>query len=283
VRSAVQRYREPLAVAALIALPFIAYVSHAKQGRSLNVADRVILTLSAPLQWGLMSVVDGAQDAWFSYLDLRGVRDENLQLRREVLSLRRDTASLGEMRLENQRLRRLLDYSETAGDIKVATARVIGVGNDPKMRTVRIARGTDGGVDKGMAVVTAEGTVGRVERATAGYADVLLLADPSSALPVLTQRTRARAVVRGTGADAPLRVEWLVRTEDVEEGDLIVTSGTAGTAPRGLRVGRITNIRRKPFGLFQQADLVPAVDFSRLEEVMVVVQHGEGPPNVGQR
>jgi rod shape-determining protein MreC len=100
---------------------------------------------------------------------------------------------------------------------------------------------------------------------------------------VLTQRTRARAVVRGTGADAPLRVEWLVRTEDVEEGDLIVTSGTAGTAPKGLRVGRITNIRRKPFGLFQQADLVPAVDFSRLEEVMVVVQHGEGPPNVGQR
>ncbi|RYZ33197.1 MAG: rod shape-determining protein MreC, partial [Myxococcaceae bacterium] len=132
-----------------------------------------------------------------------------------------------------------------------------------------ISSGEKDGVFRGMSVVTPDGIVGQVIRSTGGYADVALVTDPQSRVAVRVQRSRARGTAAGAG-NGPLNLENMLRTEDVENGDLIITAGTDGIYPPGLVVGRVTQLEKKEHGMFQGADIQPAVDTSRLEEVLVV-------------
>jgi rod shape-determining protein MreC len=119
-------------------------------------------------------------------------------------------------------------------------------------------------------VVTAGGVVGQVIRVTGGYADVMTVKDATSRTAVRVQRSRARATASGAGGDRNLLLENLLRTEDVQEGDLIVTAGTDGVFPPGLPVGKATAVDRRASGMFQSAEVVPAVDMTRVEEVLVL-------------
>jgi rod shape-determining protein MreC len=190
-------------------------------------------------------------------------------MRQEIAALRQAVSGMQEARTENERLRRLLNYADVEAGPLVA-ARVVGINPDPNHLTVRIDRGESDGVVRNMPVVTADGVVGQVLRATNGSADVLLLADPNSRLGVRVQRTRARAGAAGTGDEHLLRLDYLARTEDLEEGDPVVTSGTDGVYPPGLMVGHASQVQRQGAGMFLGAMLLPAVDFSRLEEVLLL-------------
>jgi rod shape-determining protein MreC len=101
---------------------------------------------------------------------------------------------------------------------------------------------------------------------------VQLIVSPLSAVPAISQRTRSRSTVKGTGDIARCKLTYALRTDDVQEGDVVVTAGGPGSFPQGLKVGRITNVAKKPHGLFLDAEVVPAVDFSRLDEVEVVIE-----------
>jgi rod shape-determining protein MreC len=112
--------------------------------------------------------------------------------------------------------------------------------------------------------------VGRIHTVSSGTADVLVLTDANSSIGVRVDRTRARANVRGTGKPDLCRLDYALRAEDIIEGDPVVTAGTDGVFPRGLAVGKVTRLERKPHGLFQEAKVVPAVDVTRVEEVLVL-------------
>jgi rod shape-determining protein MreC len=127
-----------------------------------------------------------------------------------------------------------------------------------------------------MPVVAADGVVGRVHTVSGHSADVLLLTDRNSSIAVRVDRSRARANVRGSGGPGPARLEHALRSDDLIEGDALVTSGTDGVFPRGLRVGAVTRVRRAGHGLYQAAEVVPAVDVNRLEEVLVLVSSDPG-------
>jgi rod shape-determining protein MreC len=130
-----------------------------------------------------------------------------------------------------------------------------------------------------MPVVTPDGVVGQVVRTSSHAADVLLLADPSSRLAVRNQRSRSRATVTGAGDQKPLRLEYALRTEDFQEGDVLVTAGTDGIFPPGLLIGTLTSVERKSVGTLQPAEVKPAVETARLEEVLVL---GADPAAVGE-
>ena len=264
-----KRHREPLLVVVLLAYPLISLLGSGRRVREPNLLDRGLLGVSAPLQRGLVAVIDGVTGGWQRYVALRRVERENLAMREEIEGLREAVSGMQEARNENQRLRRLLNYPEAeAGPLVVA--RVVGINPDPNHLTVRIDRGEADGVLRNMPVVTPDGVVGQVLRATSGSADVLLLADPNSRLGVRVQRTRARAGAAGTGDERLLRLDYLAHAEDLEEGDPLVTSGTDGVYPPGLLVGHATQVQRQGSGMFLGAMLLPAVDFSRLEEVLVL-------------
>jgi rod shape-determining protein MreC len=269
VLALLKRHREPLLVLVLLAYPLISLLGSGRRVREPNVVDRALLGVSAPLQRGLVACIDGVTGAWQRYVSLRSVGRENRVMREEILGLRQVVSGVQEARNENERLRRLLNYAETETGPLVA-ARVVGINPDPNHLTVRIDRGEADGVARNMPVVTADGVVGQVLRATSGSADVLLLADPNSRLGVRVQRTRARAGAAGTGDERLLRLDYLARTEELEEGDPVVTSGTDGVYPPGLMVGHVTQVQRQGAGMFLGAMVLPTVDFSRLEEVLVL-------------
>lgn len=275
-----KRYREPLFVLALLVVPFVFFAANAKKDRTPNLLDRMVLAASAPIQTAIRAAFYGVADTWGSYVSLRGVREENERLRRRILRLEADNHVLAERAREADRLKELLSFQESRPEARFVAARVVAFGQSAAVRTIRIGKGLSDGVARGMPVLTAAGVVGTVTGATGSTADVRLLVDPNSVVAVQVARSRARANVRGLGTNdlARLKLDYMLRTDDLEEGDELVTSGTDGIFPKGLRLGRVTNIRRLPYGLYQAADVVPAVEFAKLDEVLVMVSGaGEGP------
>jgi rod shape-determining protein MreC len=257
-------------VAVLLLYPFGAFMVNGRKARQPNWLDRAVLAISSPLQRGLSIALDTAADAWRGYAALRGVRDENNTLQAENQQLRAKVNQLEEARAENERLKRMLGYVQNGSGSQIP-ARVVGVNPVAAPLSLRIDRGESDGVHRGMPVVTPDGIVGHIHRVSGGYSDVVLITDPNSKIGVRAQRSRARATASGGGGNQTLRLENALRTEDLEEGDLIITSGTDGVYPPGLVVGRITTIQRKSYGMFQAAEIIPAVDIARIEEVLVVL------------
>ncbi len=270
-----RRYRELLVVSALIALPLLLFLAGTKEAGERGVVDKAVITVFSPIQKAVTWTVHGAQDIWFGYLYLVGVREENKELRAEILQLRSLALQADEVMLENERLRELVDFKERLG-LETVPAGIIAIGAVPAFsRSIRVGKGVGDGISLGDPVITPKGVVGRVVAAGPGWADVMLLSDPNSAVPVVSSRTRTRATVRGTGDMTTAVLDHAARTDDLSEGDLLVTSGTGGIFPRGLPVAEVQEIRRRPHGMFQRGEVSPLVDLTRLEEVLVLVDYRE--------
>jgi len=128
VRSLLRRYREPIFVAFLLAVPFAIFAAKARKPMGHNPFDRAVLALTAPVEKAIVLSVNGLQDAWHGYVALRGVREENLRLRREVLHGNNEASALAEVKAENDRLKRLLEYADRNSPTRYLVAEVIAVG-----------------------------------------------------------------------------------------------------------------------------------------------------------
>jgi rod shape-determining protein MreC len=266
------------------------FFAHSKDpedmGPVLGYLTRSWLLVTAPAEKGVNNAIGFAVDTWQGYVDLRHVREQNQKLRAQVLSLRDELAARGELAGQNERLKELMHYADSA-PLKTVAAAVTGDSLAPAAlsRMIRIGAGQNSGVRRGMAVVSTQGAVGRVVQAYAGFSDVQLLVDPASAVAVRVERSRARANVVGTGRDRRAKLEYALRSDDIEDGDDLVTSGTDGVFPPGLLVGKVTEVQRKTSATFLRAQVIPAVDPRRLEEVLVVLARNddlEGVPNASK-
>jgi len=272
-----KRYRVLLLVAVLLILPLGVFFAQAKHPAEYGRIDKVLVTLTRPLEKVIGWANTGALDAWSGYVGLRHAREEATALRRLVSRLQLEQQRLAQLEGENERLSRLLGLARENPGRTFVGARVIGARLDPKgLQLVTIDRGSDHGVRRMMPVLTADGVVGRVHAVLGGSADVLLLVDRNSSIAARVERSRARANVRGTGEPGGCRLDYALRSDDLIEGDLLVTSGTDGVFPRGFPVGKVTKLRRAGYGLYQAGEVIPAADVTKLEEV-VVLTSGEQP------
>jgi rod shape-determining protein MreC len=124
-------------------------------------------------------------------------------------------------------------------------------------------------VAKDMAVVTSDGVVGRVIEVSLHTAKVLLITDPNSAMDVIVQRSRTQGIMEGKVEEVCV-LKYVQKNEDVQVGDKVITSGLGGIFPKGLMTGTVTRVERKRPGIFQYIEVTPSVDFSRLEEVLIL-------------
>ncbi len=270
-----KRFRELLLVVALLLFPAGTYIANAKQGRELSALDRFFLAASAPIGRVVDASIGGVLGAWNDYVALRGVHEENVRLRAELYRTKQEVNATREALLENDRLRGLLAFAQ-AGEGRLVAAPVVGV-SPTHRRTITIAKGSGEGVAAGMAVVTDEGVVGKVVATYGAYAEVQLLVDANFAIAARVQRSRFRVTARGTGDEERLRLDNALRTGDIEEGDILVTSGTDRVFPKGLPIGRVKALDRRPHGMYVGGEIAPAVDVSGLEEVLVVVVPADRP------
>lgn len=266
----IQEYRFYISLCLFMGIPFYALDSSQKNPRDLTWFDKSVLFVMEPMyiaiNWSVDQVVDGVQ----GYVYLTRVKRENGELIQENRTLLQQILALKEAESENIRLRQLLEFKEER-QLKTITARIIARDVSIDYRSVRLNRGEAAGVKKGMAVITSEGIVGRVFRVTSSSADVVTLLDLNSAVDAVVERSRARGVVEGF-TDETCQLKFVLRTDDIQVGDLLKTSGLGGIFPRGLPIGTVTKVARKPYGISQDVEVVPKVDFSKLEEVLVVVE-----------
>jgi rod shape-determining protein MreC len=267
--SFLRRYRELLIVGALLLAPLISYLSSGHRGREPNFVDRTVLFISTPVQSVLTRAIDGVSGLGSGYVALRGAHEEALVCRTSLGEAHAELNSLKEAEAENARLKSMLSYVEDSVDQEIL-ARVIGLNPSPQFQSIHINRGEDDGVRVGMPVVTPEGAVGQVVRSVGGSADVMLLTDPASHIGGLVQRTRVRATITGTGDGHQLSIDFVRREDDMRDGDVIVTAGSDGIFPRGVRVGIVRSPERPSVGMFMKATLEPAVELNRVEEVLVI-------------
>jgi len=228
----------------------------------------LLLGLMRPLQIGAQATVAKLKEIQHRYGTFRGLASENERLRGRITGLEAERNRLLEVEATSLRLRDLLELRSQlpAGSV---TAAVIGNSASTWFHSFVLDKGSADGVLKGMAVVSLVGVVGQVVAVTSRSAKVLLMTDPHSGVDVIVQRSRARGIVSGSLDSAPI-LKYAKRSEDIQEGDRLITSGLDGIFPKGLLVGTITKVRKKTFGLFQYVEVALAVDPSRIEEVLVV-------------
>jgi rod shape-determining protein MreC len=233
-----------------------------------NRPSLVLMEAFRPLLMVESQMADDASDFLHNYFDLVGVRQENLRLKQQLAQLESQQRRMVELEAENRHLADLLELRDALGTTAIA-ANVIGGDATGLSRTLILSEGDRQGLQRGMAVVSIDGVVGKLIAVAHDAARVLLLSDHNSALDAFDQRSRARGIIAGVVEDG-LSMKYVDRSEDIKPGDMIVTSGMDGIFPRGLLVGTIARVSQEGPGLFLNIEVKAAVNFRELEEVMVL-------------
>jgi rod shape-determining protein MreC len=222
-----------------------------------------------PLQSALAKIHRGALGTWHVFTDWRAVRTENTALRADNERMRVQSLQAREIDEENRRLRRLLSLRDRL-PLTTLTGEIIGREGGGWARSLTVNRGRTDGIAQQMPAIVPEGLVGRVAQVRMSASVVQLLNDPTSTVGAVVQRTRTAGLIEGEPSGG-LRFKFMARDgADVTPGDLIVTSGVGTLFPKGIPVGRITAIEDKGSALFHFAVVAPAVDFARVEEVLLL-------------
>ena len=236
--------------------------------RGVPMLEAATFGVFAEVQRATTSVVGGVQDSWQNYFALQQVRTENQRLTTELAQLQVQMQQERALAQQSRSLQQLLDLRSSL-EVKTTGANVIGAGASAEFRTVTLDKGTGEGLRPDMAVISPSGVVGRVIMPTARASKLQLLIDRNAAAGALIERSRAQGVVVGTGTDR-LRMDYVSGTADLKVGDRVVTSGIDGIYPKGFVIGQIESIERGA-GEFSGITVRPAVDFSGLESVLVVL------------
>lgn len=272
--------------AVLLVIPVVILHANLKNPNKLNAFDQAVLRVSSPLQRAASWVIEGIGGLFTGYVVLVDIEKENEELRTENRRLRAELAKAKRRAADAEVLEELVGLRRrTPAD--TLGARVIAASSNPYFRVsrIRLDRG-DGEVEPGMPVINERGLVGRIGRVYGHYADVLLTSHPRSSIYVKVQRTGSQGSLRGLGRDDSYacEIEMLERGKDpVEVGDLIVTSGL-GDFPAGIEIGHVARVTTKDYGMFQEVEVAPIVDFANLEQVIVLLAPPPSPdPQAGNR
>lgn len=209
-----------------------------------------------------------------SFKDTWNSAEENKTLKKEVTQLLYERQQYAEIILENRRLKELLSLKEHERRY-VTSAKIVSRGYDRFLNTIIIDKGTASGIEKGMAVITTKGLVGKVYSAKGDFSDILLLRDTNFSVAVRLQNSRREGVVSGTGNER-CTLKYIPPEENVEKGELVFTSGIDGIFPAGLPVGVVHSVKKEGVEFFQQIEVLPFQSDSKLDEIVILRKETSG-------
>jgi rod shape-determining protein MreC len=268
-----QTIRDAAILLALVIVPAVFLRANLRDPSELSWLDRALLQVSGPVQYVAEWAADGVTSVIEDYVYLVDVKSDNDHLRAENDRLRREMRVL---RADAQRFRELeslLGLRERLATGTV-TARVIAKDISPSFRVVRLAvdQGEHAGLHAGMPVVANEGLVGQIRRVSGRFADVLLTIDPESRVDVVVGEGGARGRIEGLGSRSRYRcgIQFDRTNDQVAVGDEVFTSGLGKKFPASILIGYVSKISDQEFGLHQEGEVTPSVDFTRLDEVLIL-------------
>ncbi len=234
-----------------------------------SAASDVFAVVATPIQTGLAKASRATFGLWTTYLDWKNVRAENRRLRAEVQELRVQALRVVETDDENRRLRRLLALQEQL-PLTTLSGEIIAREWGGWIRSLTVNRGRGDNVPRLTAVISPNGLIGRVVDVRPGVSIVQVLTDPTSTVGAHVLRTRTPGIVEGDPRGT-LRFKFMARDgASIQTGDTLVTAGQGGLFPRGIPIGTVRSIDNRGAALFHYAELTPAVDFARVDEVLLV-------------
>jgi rod shape-determining protein MreC len=228
----------------------------------------VTFGIFSEVQRAVSGGVSGIRHGWGGYVGLRHLKGENDALKRELATAQVAVQEQRALASRARGLEKLLELRDRTS-LQTTAAEIIGAAAIPDFWTVTIDKGTRDGLRRDMAVIAPAGVVGRIVVTSARSAKVQLLVDRNAAAGALVERSRAQGVAVGLGGER-LELEYVSEVYDVVAGDVVVTSGIDGIYPKGFVIGRVEAVERSG-GAYKKITVRPAVDFSGLEEVLVVV------------
>jgi len=264
-----RKYKTAIFIVTLLALALIMFSYDLKYGADGSFFRKIVLEAVAPVQKVLSASVKNVNDAWLRYILLVGIEEENKNLKNKINEFKAALILYQEGYLEAQRLRKLLDLRDDY-NYHFISARVIGREQAALSKTILIGKGAAHGLKTGMPVIAPPGLIGRLVDVSWHFSKVLLFIDENSNVGAIVQRTRMQGIISGAGPRG-LILKYISKTQDVKEGDVIVSSGMGGVFPKGLMIGQVSHVDRQEASLFLKINVAPFVDFSKLEEILILV------------
>ncbi|MBI3399132.1 MAG: rod shape-determining protein MreC [Deltaproteobacteria bacterium] len=234
------------------------------------ITGRLIAAVTSPVQYGITYTVETIKTAWTSYIYLINVSRENDVLKNDIAKLKEENNQLKEAAILNNRLQELLAFKESMAPIAVA-ANVIGIENTGWLRIAMIDKGFSDGIKRDMAVVTPLGIVGRIIDVQPTSSKVLLVTDPRCNIDVIVQRNRIKGITEGTGTNR-LALKYVNHEDDIQVGDILISSGLGGIFPKGMVVGEVFRVEKGDDNFFMDIELKPGADLHKLEEVLIITE-----------
>lgn len=278
MESVLGRYRNLIILVGVLFLQVLGLAVQVKRGNSnTEEKDTRLIRIWAvgaisPFERGIVWIQNSSGNVWHNYFYLRGVRAENRQLKEQIEQMRLEQVRLTEDASQARRLQNLLAFKEQF-IAKTVAAQVIGSSGSDLSRVVYIDKGKNAGIDRDMAVITADGIVGKVLLVYPNEAQVLLISDQSSGVGALLENSRLQGVLRGS-PNGEVVLERIMSDETVQPGETVLTSGGDQIFPKGLHVGTVTKVGAGK-DLFLNIKIRPAADLSKLEEVLVLTEKQE--------
>lgn len=235
--------------------------------------DKPFSFLAGGMQSGFFSFSDGVRGTTALYVNLIDIKKDNQRLKAENEQLQTQLLAMDEMKKENDRLAALLDF-QAKTKMQMLAARVISRDLLSDHSTIRLNKGTHHGLKAGQAVISTQGVVGYIFRPQAFTSQVLLVTDRYSVVDGIVARSRARGIVEGKGPDS-CALRYVEKSEDIQKGDLIVTSGIDNIFPKGFPVAVVEEVENKQYAASLRVELKPVVDPDKLEEVFVITNAAE--------
>lgn len=264
------------AVFAVIVVLSIAIAATTGNRTNVTLPEKVIRGIFSPIGNFFWNIGRQVSDFFGGLFHLSSIMEENRDLIEEVEALKSDVARLSGLEAENQRLSDLLALKK-AFKGKTLAAKVVYRDSGNWLGTVVIDRGTEDGIKPGMAVINSRGIVGRIVTTTGKTASVLLANDTRNAIGAVTVRSRDFAIAEGVGdGTGVLRLKPLGADPDIVPGDLVVSSGLGGIYPADHIIGEVVDVDAGAYGMAKVAYVRSSVDFSRIEEVLVLLDGQKG-------
>jgi len=276
MESVLGRYRNLIILVGVLFLQVLGLAMQVKRNSTETQDTRLIRVWAVraltPFERSLVWIRNGTGNIWHNYFYLRGVRAENRELKQQIEQMRLQQVRLSEDAAQAQRLQTLLSFKEQFVS-KTVAAQVIGSSGSDMSRVVYIDNGENSGIGRDMAVITADGVVGKVLMAYPSVSQVLLISDQSSGVGAILDKSRLQGVLRGA-ANGEVMLERVMSDEQVAVGDTVLTSGGDQIFPKGLPVGTVSKVGNGK-DLFLNIKIKPAANLSKLEEVLVLVEKQE--------
>lgn len=265
------RHAKTNVIVVLLSLSILLMTTHTSL--SIGYLKRGIMTIVFPFQVLGAQIKFSTRDFFLAIKEFQSIRSENQKLKEKIRQFVLERREWQEALSENKKLKALLDYSERIPYETVA-ARVISYDPSNWANTIIIDKGKKDGIYKLAPVVTyqdgKEGLVGRVVEVENHSASVLLLPDPNSMVGAQILRSKDKGVIEGDNYRF-CKLKFLPYDADVVKKDIVVTSGDGGIFPKGLFIGYVVRVGLKNRGLFREVDILPFIRFSRLEDVLVII------------